>query len=84
MPCASTPTSAPVASAALAIPEITIYHLENRRSERIVWLMEELGMPYKLVFTRGNLAASNADIVSIISGVYVAPPQAVTAVKQEW
>ena len=27
---------------------ITIYHLETSRSERIVWLMEELGLQYKL------------------------------------
>jgi len=27
---------------------ITIYHLDTSRSERIVWLMEELGLPYKL------------------------------------
>jgi glutathione S-transferase len=27
---------------------ITIYHLETSRSERIVWLMEELGLEYKL------------------------------------
>ena len=27
---------------------ITIYHLSASRSERIVWLMEELGLPYKL------------------------------------
>jgi glutathione S-transferase len=27
---------------------ITIYHLNASRSERIVWLMEELGLPYKL------------------------------------
>ena len=27
---------------------ITIYHLENSRSERIIWLMEELGLPYTL------------------------------------
>lgn len=26
---------------------ITIYHLDNSRSERIVWLMEELGLPYE-------------------------------------
>ena len=32
---------------------ITIYHLETSRSERIVWLMEELGLEYKLdVFQR--------------------------------
>jgi glutathione S-transferase len=27
---------------------ITIYHLSSSRSERIVWLMEELGLEYKL------------------------------------
>lgn len=32
---------------------ITIYHLDTSRSERIVWLMEELGLPYELqVFER--------------------------------
>ena len=32
---------------------ITIYHLDSSRSERIVWLMEELGLPYHLeVFER--------------------------------
>jgi glutathione S-transferase len=27
---------------------ITIYHLSTSRSERIIWLMEELGLPYRL------------------------------------
>ena len=27
---------------------ITIYHLNSSRSERIVWLMEELALPYRL------------------------------------
>ncbi len=32
---------------------ITVYHLETSRSERIVWLMEELGLPYRMeVFPR--------------------------------
>ena len=32
---------------------ITVYHLSTSRSERIVWLMEELGLEYKLeVFQR--------------------------------
>ena len=39
-------------------PLLTIYHLEGRRSERIVWLCEELGLPYKLEFKRGDLAGS--------------------------
>jgi glutathione S-transferase len=27
---------------------ITVYHLEHSRSERIVWLLEELGVPYQV------------------------------------
>jgi glutathione S-transferase len=38
---------------------ITIYHLETSRSERIVWLMEELGLEYKLdVFPREPTGAA--------------------------
>ncbi|HEY2970465.1 MAG TPA: glutathione S-transferase family protein [Casimicrobiaceae bacterium] len=38
---------------------ITIYHLETSRSERIVWLMEELGIAYKLeVFPREPTGAA--------------------------
>jgi glutathione S-transferase len=59
--------------AAMKMPELTIYHLENRRSERIVWLMEELEMPYKLVFVRGDLGASMAKIKAINPGMPVAP-----------
>ncbi|MEO8558598.1 MAG: glutathione S-transferase family protein [Rhodospirillales bacterium] len=29
---------------------ITIHHLHDSRSERIIWLMEELGLPYELDF----------------------------------
>jgi len=71
--CASAPSSAPVAPVAMPMPEVTIYHLENRRSERIVWLMEELGMPYKLVFKRGDLAGSMAEIRKVNPGMPVAP-----------
>jgi len=39
---------------------ITIFHLEGRRSDRIVWLMEELGLPYDLEFKRGDLMGSMA------------------------
>jgi glutathione S-transferase len=58
---------------ATPLPDITIYHLEGRRSERIVWLMEELGMPYKLEFKRGDLAGSMASIKAINPGMPVAP-----------
>jgi glutathione S-transferase len=70
---AGSPSSAPATQAAMAMPEVTIYHLEGRRSERIVWLMEELGLPYKLVFTRGNLQASMAEIRKVNPGMPVAP-----------
>jgi len=28
---------------------ITLHHLNNSRSQRILWLLEELGMPYEIV-----------------------------------
>lgn len=53
----------PVRSVSSAVmPQVTIYHLEGRRSERIVWLMEELGMPYELEYVRGDLRASMAKV----------------------
>ncbi len=60
-------------STAKAVPEITIYHLEGRRSERIVWLMEELEMSYNLEFVRGDLGASMAKIRAINPDVPMAP-----------
>ena len=29
-------------------PSITVHHLENSRSQRILWLLEELGVPYQV------------------------------------
>ncbi len=28
---------------------LTVHHLENSRSQRILWLLEELGEPYEIV-----------------------------------
>ncbi|MAP94446.1 MAG: hypothetical protein CMK07_05790 [Ponticaulis sp.] len=59
--CATEPYGTPsvtAASTAMPMPDVTIYHLEGRRSERIVWLMEELGLPYELEYVRGDLQAS--------------------------
>ena len=60
--CASTTTENTTPqtkeTTAMSMPDVTIYHLEGRRSERIVWLMEELGLPYELEYVRGNLQAS--------------------------
>ena len=63
---------APAASKS-AEPHLTIYHLEGRRSERIVWLCEELGLPYKLEYKRGDLTASMNAIRAISPLMPVAP-----------
>lgn len=39
---------------------ITIHHIEARRSERIAWLLEELGVPYDLSFEPGDVMGSGA------------------------
>lgn len=57
----------------LPLPPVTIYHLEGRRSERVVWLMEELGLPYDLQFKRGDLAGSMAAIRALSPIVPMAP-----------
>src|ERR1700722_13923538 len=41
---------------------LKIYHIEGRRSRSVVWLCEEIGLADALVFTRGDLAASQAAI----------------------
>jgi len=66
--------SASAAEKAGAAPlNLTIYHLEGRRSERIVWLCEELGIPYRLEFKRGDLAGSMQTIKDINPLMPVAP-----------
>lgn len=62
----------PQTAAKISAP-LTIYHLEGRRSERIVWLCEELGLPYKLEFKRGDLAGSMQSIREINPLMPVAP-----------
>ena len=37
---------------------ITIRHIEGRRSERVAWLLEELGLPYELDFIGGDVPGS--------------------------
>jgi len=41
---------------------VEIFHIEGRRSFRVVWLCEELGIPYVLHFTKGDIFASLANI----------------------
>ena len=37
---------------------IMIRHIEGRRSERVAWLLEELGVPYELDFIPGDIMGS--------------------------
>src|ERR1700723_2906883 len=60
-------------SKAAAPLNLTIYHIEGRRSERIVWLCEELGIPYKLEYKRGDLAGSMKTIHDVSPLMPVAP-----------
>src|SRR5262245_15416265 len=46
----ASPSAVNAAPAAAADDVVTIYHLEGRRSLRVIWLCEELGIPYKLMF----------------------------------
>ncbi len=39
---------------------IVIRHIEGRRSERVAWLLEELGVPYRLDFIQGDILGSLA------------------------
>jgi glutathione S-transferase len=55
-----------------AVPPITVYHIEGRRSERIIWFMEELGVPYRLTFVPGDLGAS-MQAIGAINGMRMAP-----------
>lgn len=68
------PQAAPQRAAKAApLPPITIYHLEGRRSERIVWLMEELGLPYQLEFKPADMAATSAALRGINPAMPVFP-----------
>jgi glutathione S-transferase len=60
-------------SKATAPLNLTIYHIEGRRSERIVWLCEELGLPYQLEYKRGDIAASMKTIHDVSPLMPVAP-----------
>jgi glutathione S-transferase len=46
-------------------PVLKIYHMEARRSERVVWLCEELGIPYELIFIPGDVVGSWALIKNV-------------------
>jgi glutathione S-transferase len=70
---ASAGTKSGESKAAAAPLNITIYHIEGRRSERIVWVCEELGIPYKLEYKRGDLIGSMKTIHDMSPLMPVAP-----------
>src|SRR5438552_16143749 len=41
--------SAPMRHAIQGTPMLTVHHLNNSRSQRVLWLLEELGVPYEIV-----------------------------------
>jgi glutathione S-transferase len=53
--------------------KVTIYHIEGSRGERVVWLCEELGIPYTLEFTPGNAGASMGRIREVNPAMPVSP-----------
>lgn len=56
------PTYVAQAQTQTSAGKLTIYHIEGTRAERLVWLCEELGIPYTLEFKPGDRAASMQQI----------------------
>jgi glutathione S-transferase len=52
---------------------ITVYHLSTSRSERIIWLMEELGLEYKLERYRRQPSGAAPDALRAIHALGKAP-----------
>ena len=53
--------------------DLVIYHVEGRRSQRVIWLAEELGIPYTVVFKRGDVGGSFKTIRDKFPDMAVAP-----------
>lgn len=64
------------AQAGRAKETVTIYHVEGRRSHRVIWLCEELGIPYDLKFQRGDIMGS----INMIKAINPTMPLAPTVV----
>jgi len=52
---------------------ITVYHLENSRSERVIWLMEELGLTYDLQRFAREPTMAAPDVLKTINPLGKAP-----------
>lgn len=68
-----TPTAAAEPVPGREAKELVIYHIEGRRSERVIWLCEELGIPYRLSFIRGDVMGSLDNIRKVSPVMTMAP-----------
>ncbi|UVO53673.1 glutathione S-transferase family protein [Sphingomonas sp. SUN039] len=53
--------------------KVTIYHVEGRRSQRIIWFCEEAGIPYEVIYKRGDVLGSLNALKKINPDMPVAP-----------
>lgn len=65
--------AAGAAPAAKPADKVTIYHVEGRRSQRIIWLCEELNIPYELMFKRGDITGSVQMLKAVNPAMAMAP-----------
>ena len=61
------------AQASAEADKVTIYHIEGRRSQRIIWLCEELNIPYEVMFVPGDTMASLNMLKSVNPTMAMAP-----------
>ena len=60
-------------AAARLTDKVTIHHVEGRRSQRIIWFCEEAGIPYEVVYKRGDVLGSLNAIKLVNPDMPVAP-----------
>ena len=47
------------------MPDIRVHHLENSKSQRILWLLEELELPYEVVRYQRMMGAAPPEMTSV-------------------
>lgn len=57
-----------------AQPKITVHHLDNSRSSRILWMLEELNLPYSIKEYKRNEGTPGlgVDLTSLSDGLSLA------------
>ncbi len=61
------------AEAARQSDKVTIHHVEGRRSQRIIWFCEEAGIPYEVIYKRGDVLGSLNAIKQVNPDMPTAP-----------